>query len=161
VPGFCARAPVITIDPQGIFYQQFLPDDVPEIVSETLVAGRTIERLTYPHPLTGERIAHASHIPFYRGQTQNVLKNCGKIDPRSIEQYIVRDGYSALAKALASMRSEEIIEEVKKSGLRGRGGAGFPTGLKWNFVKGAPGNVKYLVCNADEGDRGLHGPSGS
>jgi NADH-quinone oxidoreductase subunit F len=152
--GFCARAPVITIEPQDIFYQQFLPDDVPEIVSETLVAGRTIERLTYPHPLTGERIAHSSQIPFYRGQTQNVLKNCGKIDPQSIEQYIVRDGYSALTKALSSMKSDEVIEEVKKSGLRGRGGAGFPTGLKWNFVKGSPGSVKYLICNADEGDPG-------
>jgi NADH-quinone oxidoreductase subunit F len=152
--GFCARAPVITIDPRDIFYQQILLDDVPQIVSETLVAGRIIERLTYPHPFTGKRIAHSSQIPFYRGQTQNVLRNCGKIDPRSIEQYIVRDGYSAFTKALTSMGPDEIIEEVKKSGLRGRGGAGFPTGLKWHFVKGARGNVKYLVCNADEGDPG-------
>jgi len=152
--GFCARAPVITIDPQDIFYQQFLPQDVPEIVAETLLGGRVIERLTYPHPLTGEKIACTSQIPFYRGQTQNVLKNCGKIDPRSIEQYVVRDGYTVLAKALTSMNPGEVIEEVKKSGLRGRGGAGFPTGMKWGFVKAAPGEVKYLVCNADEGDPG-------
>lgn len=152
--GFCARAPVITIDPQDIFYQQFSPQDVPEIVSETLLAGRVVERLTYPHPVTGQRIPYTSQIPFYRGQTQSVLKNCGKIDPRSIEQYIARDGYSALAKTLTSMNPDEIIGEVKKSGLRGRGGAGFPTGLKWGFVKASPGNVKYLVCNADEGDPG-------
>jgi NADH-quinone oxidoreductase subunit F len=145
---------VITIDPQDIFYQQFSPQDVPEIVSETLLAGRVVERLTYPHPATGERIAYTSQIPFYRGQTQNVLKNCGKIDPRSIEQYIARDGYSALAKALTSVKPGEVVEEVKKSGLRGRGGAGFPTGMKWGFVKASAGDVKYLVCNADEGDPG-------
>jgi NADH-quinone oxidoreductase subunit F len=152
--GFCARAPVITIDPLDIFYQQLSPEDVPEIVSETFLAERVVERLTYPHPVTGEKIAHPSEIPFYRGQTQIVLRNCGKIDPRSIEQYIARDGYSALAKGLTSMNSDEIIEEVKKSGLRGRGGAGFPTGMKWGFVKASPGEIKYLVCNADEGDPG-------
>lgn len=152
--GFCARAPVIIIDPQDIFYQQFSPQDVPEIVSETLLNHRVVERLTYPHPLTGQKIAYTSQIPFYQGQTQNVLKNCGKIDPRNIKQYIARDGYSALAKALTSMDPSEVIEEIKKSGLRGRGGAGFPTGMKWGFVKGSPGDVKYLVCNADEGDPG-------
>jgi NADH-quinone oxidoreductase subunit F len=152
--GFCARAPVITIDPQNVFYQQFTAQDVPEIVSETLLKGRVVERLVYPHPVTGQKIAHTSDIPFYRGQTQNVLRNCGKIDPQSIEQYIAREGYSALAKAFSSMSPDGVIDEVKKSGLRGRGGAGFPTGVKWGFVKGSPGEVKYLVCNADEGDPG-------
>jgi len=152
--GFCARAPVVTIDPYGIFYQQLLPDDVPEIVSETLLKGRVVERLTYSHPNTGQKIAYISQIPFYCGQTYNVLGNCGKIDPRSIEQFIARDGYAALAKVLTFMRPEEVVEEVKKSGLRGRGGAGFPTGVKWGFVKTSPGDTKYLVCNADEGDPG-------
>jgi len=152
--GFCARAPVIIIEPQDIFYQQFSPQDVPQIVSETLLAGRVVEPLTYPHPMTGQRIAYTSQIPFYRGQTQNILRNCGKIDPRYIEQYIARGGYSALAQALTSMNPGEVVEEVKKSGLRGRGGAGFPTGMKWGFVKASSGDVKYLVCNADEGDPG-------
>ncbi len=151
--GFCARAPVAAIDPLDIFYQQFSADDVPEIVSETIGKGRIVERLAYPHPLTGDRIAHISEIPFYKGQTQIVLRNCGKIDPRSIEQYIARDGYAALARVL-SQKPEDVIEEVKKSGLRGRGGAGFPTGMKWSFLRAAPGDVKYLICNADEGDPG-------
>lgn len=152
--GFCARAPVIVIDPQNIFYQQLSAQDIPDIVSETIMNGRVLERLVYPHPLTGEKIAHTSMIPFYRGQTQIVLRNCGKIDPRSIEQYIIRDGYAALAKVLSSASPDQVIEEVKKSGLRGRGGAGFSTGVKWSLAKASPGNVKYLICNADEGDPG-------
>jgi hypothetical protein len=130
-------------------------ESVPEIVSETLLAGRTIERLTYPHPLTGERIAYSSHIPFYRGQTQNVLKNCGKIDPRSIEQYIARDGYSALAKVLTLMKSDEIIEEVKKSGLRGRGGAGYPPGKSGKTVKRSPVRLNMSSATAMRGTQGL------
>lgn len=152
--GFCARAPVIVVDPFDIFYQQMQPNDVSEIVTRTLVQGQVVERLIYTDPATGQKIAYTSQIPFYRGQVQNVLNNCGRIDPRNIDQYISRGGYAALAKALTTMTPEKIIEEVKSSGLRGRGGAGFPTGLKWSFVKASPGEVKYLVCNADEGDPG-------
>jgi NADH-quinone oxidoreductase subunit F len=152
--GFCARAPVAAIDPLDIFYQQFSAADVPEIISETIEKGRVIERIAFPDPATQERIPHRADIPFYKGQTQIVLRNCGKIDPRSIEQYIARDGYAALAKVLASMKPEEVVEEVKKSGLRGRGGAGFPTGMKWSFFAAAPKGTKYLICNADEGDPG-------
>lgn len=152
--GFCARAPVVVIDPFDIFYQQLEPNDVPEIVKRTLIHGQVVEHLTYTDPATGQRIAYTSQVPFYRGQVQNVLSNCGQIDPRRIDQYIERGGYAALAKALTNMSPEKIIEEVKNSGLRGRGGAGFPTGLKWSFVKASPGEVKYLVCNADEGDPG-------
>ncbi len=151
--GFCARAPVAAIDPFDIFYQQFSAEDVPEIVSETIEKGRIVERITYLHPLTQERIAHRSEVPFYKGQTQIVLRNCGRIDPRSIEQYIARDGYAALARVL-TQKPEDVIEEMKKSGLRGRGGAGFPTGAKWSFLRAAPGDTKYLICNADEGDPG-------
>ncbi|MGA3174842.1 MAG: NADH-quinone oxidoreductase subunit NuoF [Syntrophorhabdales bacterium] len=151
--GFCARAPVAAIDPLDIFYQQFSADDVPEIVSQTIERGTIIDRLTYPEPLTEERIAHRSEIPFYKGQTQIVLRNCGKIDPRSIEQYIARDGYAALGRVL-TMKPEAVVEEVKRSGLRGRGGAGFPTGVKWSFFAAASGDTKYLICNADEGDPG-------
>lgn len=152
--GFCARAPVVAIDPSGIFYQQLTPGDVPEIVSETIENQRIIERLAYPHPVTDKRIAERDKIPFYEGQIQNVLKNCGKIDPRSIDQYIANGGYAALAKALHTMNPDGVVEEVKKSGLRGRGGAGFSTGMKWSFARSAPGDTKYIICNADEGDPG-------
>ncbi len=152
--GFCARAPVAAIDPLDIFYQQFSAEDVPEIISETIEKGHVIERLAFPDPGTQERISHRGDIPFYKGQTQIVLRNCGKIDPRSIEQYIARDGYAALAKVMGTMKPEEVVEEVKKSGLRGRGGAGFPTGVKWSFFAAAPKGTKYLICNADEGDPG-------
>jgi len=152
--GFCARAPVVAIDPFHIFYQQLQIHDVAEIVTRTIIQGQVVEHLTYKDPATGRRIAYTSQIPFYRGQVQNVLNNCGQIDPRSIDQYLRVGGYAALAKALTTMSPEKIIEEVKNSGLRGRGGAGFPTGLKWSFVKASPGEVKYLVCNADEGDPG-------
>jgi len=152
--GFCARAPVAAIDPLDIFYQQFSAEDVPEIISETIEKGRIIDRISFPDPATQERISHRGDIPFYKGQTQIVLRNCGKIDPRSIEQYIARDGYAALAKVISSMKPEEVVEEVKKSGLRGRGGAGFPTGVKWSFFAAAPKGTKYLICNADEGDPG-------
>jgi NADH-quinone oxidoreductase subunit F len=152
--GFCARAPVAAIDPYDIFYQQFSPQDVPEIVSETVLGGKVLDRLVFPHPTTGEKIPYTSKIPFYSGQTQVVLRNCGRIDPRSIEQYILKDGYAAIARVLRSMSADDVIEEVKKSGLRGRGGAGFPTGAKWSFAKASPGKEKYLICNADEGDPG-------
>jgi NADH:ubiquinone oxidoreductase subunit F (NADH-binding)/(2Fe-2S) ferredoxin/Pyruvate/2-oxoacid:ferredoxin oxidoreductase delta subunit len=152
--GFCARAPVIVIDPQGVFYQQLTPDDVPEIVSETLVNGNIVERLVFADTKTGEHIPLADDVPFYKRQMKVVLRNCGKIDPKNIMHYIARDGYAALSKVLFTATPEEVIDSVKASGLRGRGGAGFPTGLKWGFARAAKGDTKYLICNADEGDPG-------
>ena len=152
--GFCARAPVMAIDPEDIFYQEVSPQDVPEIVSKTLKKGKVVERLLYQDLLTGKRIVHSRNIPFYRKQTKNILRNCGMIDPTNISHYIARYGYAALSKVLSIDNPEEIIEMVKKSGLRGRGGAGFPTGLKWSFARAAQGNPKYFICNADEGDPG-------
>jgi len=152
--GFCARAPVIVIEPQGIFYQQLTPEDVPDIISQTLKKGEVIERLLYLDPQNGQRITCERDVPFYKGQQKNVLRNCGVIDPTKISHYIARGGYSALEKALFSMEPEIIINEVSESGLRGRGGAGFPTGRKWGFVRSAPGDIKYIVCNGDEGDPG-------
>jgi len=152
--GFCARAPVIVIEPQELFYQQLTPDNVPEIVSETLVKGNIIEKFIFSDPASDRRIPIADDVPFYQEQTKNVLRNCGKIDPTNILHYIARDGYAALAQVLSAMTPEEVIETVKDSGLRGRGGAGFPTGLKWDFTRASPGDTKYIVCNADEGDPG-------
>jgi NADH:ubiquinone oxidoreductase subunit F (NADH-binding)/(2Fe-2S) ferredoxin/NAD-dependent dihydropyrimidine dehydrogenase PreA subunit len=152
--GFCARAPVAAIDPYGFFYQQISVKNVPQIVRESLMEGRPVEKLLYKHPQTGQPIALEKDVPFYKEQMKIVLRNCGQIDPTRIEDYIVRDGYLAIAKVLSSMRPEEVIEEVLRSGLRGRGGAGFPAGNKWKFARNAPGDVKYIVCNADEGDPG-------
>jgi len=152
--GFCVMGPVIIIYPEGIFYCLVQPSDVPELVEETLVKGRVLERLTYKEPLTHQAIPHYKDIPFYGKQLRIVLRNCGLINPESIEEYIVRGGYAALGKVLSEMTPEEVIDEVKRSGLRGRGGAGFPTGLKWEFARRAKGSPKYVICNADEGDPG-------
>jgi NADH-quinone oxidoreductase subunit F len=152
--GFCERGPVVVILPQEIFYQQVTIEDIPEIVSETLVAGRIVDRLLYVDPATGSPVSYDHDVPFYKHQTRKVFSDNGRIDPTSITDYIARKGYGALSKALSSMTPEQVIDEVEKSGLRGRGGAGFPTGRKWRFTRGSPGNVKYIVCNADEGDPG-------
>jgi NADH-quinone oxidoreductase subunit F/NADP-reducing hydrogenase subunit HndC len=128
--------------------------DVPEIVSETIKKGRLVERLLYTDPATGKVITYDHEVPFYKGQMRQVFSDNGRIDPTEIRDYIGRGGYSALSKVLSSMTPEQVIEEVEKSGLRGRGGAGFPTGRKWRFTRGSPGDVKYIVCNADEGDPG-------
>ena len=152
--GFCARAPVIVIDPQDIFYQQITAEDVAEIVSQTLLKGNIIDRLVYAEPATGEKFPFTSDVPFYKGQTKNVLHNCGRIDPRNISHYIARNGYAALSKVLTTMTPEQTIETVERSGLGGRGGAGFPTGRKWRFVRNARGDPKYLISNASEGDPG-------
>ena len=152
--GFCAVAPVMVVEPQGIFYHSMKVEDVPEIVSETLVKGNIIERLVYEDPNTGEKFPYEKDVPFYKDQVKVVLRNCGRIDPKNINDYIRRDGYSGMVKAFFSMTPEEVIETVKGSGLRGRGGAGFPTGVKWGFARAAKGDHKYIICNADEGDPG-------
>ena len=152
--GFCAMGPVIMIYPEGIFYCQVQKEDIPLLVEETLVKGRVVERLAYREPAQHKAIPHYGEIPFYRKQLRIALRNCGMIDPERIEEYIAHDGYAALTKVLTEMTPEEVIAEVKESGLRGRGGAGFPTGLKWEFTRRSPGQPKYVVCNADEGDPG-------
>lgn len=152
--GFCARAPVVAIDPYGFFYQQLSAKDVPLIVRESLIEGKSVEKLLYLHPVTEEPIAYEKDVPFYREQMKIVLRNCGQIDPTKVEDYLARDGYLAIGKVLSSMNPEQVIEEVLQSGLRGRGGAGFPTGNKWKFARNAKGDDKYIICNADEGDPG-------
>ena len=152
--GSCDLGPVLITYPEGVFYQRVTPDDVAEIVENHLLKGRVVERLLYHRPATGEQLPTLEEIDFFAKQQKIVLRNCGVIDPAAIEEYIARDGYQALAKALTRMTPEQVIEEVKASGLRGRGGAGFPTGLKWQFVRAAKGSPKYVVCNADEGDPG-------
>jgi len=152
--GFCFMGPIVIVQPEGILYCQVQSADVPELVEETLVKGRIVERLTYKEPATHQAVPYYQDIPFYGKQMRIVLRNCGLIDPQSIEEYIAVGGYQALGKALTSMPPEGVIEEVRKSGLRGRGGAGFPTGLKWGFARKAPGDVKYVVANGNEGDPG-------
>lgn len=152
--GFCARAPVMVIDPGGIFYQQVNPEDVPEIINQTLKQGKLIPRLLYFDINTGRSISRMEEIPFYAGQMRNVLENCGKIDPLNIDHYIQNQGYTALSKVLEEMKPEEVIDLIERSKLRGRGGAGFPTGRKWRLARSSFGSEKYIVCNADEGDPG-------
>ncbi len=150
--GLCARAPVLTIEPMGIFYGRVTETDVTEIISRTILKGEIIERLCYTE--AGKRIPYLRDIPFYSKQKKIVLRNCGTIDPKNIDEYILRDGYAAISKVLSNMSPDAVIHEIKNSGLRGRGGAGFPTGNKWEFVKKAAGDIKYIVCNGDEGDPG-------
>ena len=152
--GFCAQGPVMIVQPEGIFYQKLTPEDIPHLVEEHFLKGRPVKKLLYKKPDPPETIPYMNKIPFFSKQMSIVLKNRGLIDPENIDEYIARDGYMAAAKALLEMSPEQIIEEVKKSGLRGRGGAGFPTGLKWEFTRKAPGSIKYVICNADEGDPG-------
>ncbi len=152
--GFCARAPVMAVDPDGPFYQQVATADAAEIVTRTLARGEPVGRLLYEDPRTGMRIAAQSEIPFFRRQVRRVLSNCGVVDPQRIEHYAARDGYAALARALAAMTPDEAIAVLEASGLRGRGGAGFPTGRKWRLARAAEGRPKYVICNADEGDPG-------
>lgn len=153
-PGFCEQGPLVTVDPEEIAYQRVSPLDAEAIVAETLQAGRVIEELLYLDPADDQRIVHEADLPFYNRQTRRVMAWNGKIDPRRIQDYLANDGYLALGKALYDLGPEGIIEEVSRSQLRGRGGAGFPTGLKWKLCRQAPGDVKYVICNADEGDPG-------
>ncbi len=152
--GFCAQGPIMVVYPEGIIYMQIKTDDIPELVEEHLVKGRPLERLFYKEPTTEEKIPTMQEIPFFAHQELRVLRNRGLIDPENIEEYIARDGYAGMAKALTELTPEDIVKEILKSGLRGRGGAGFPTGLKWQFAARSVGDVKYVLCNADEGDPG-------
>lgn len=153
--GPCVRGPVLRMD-DGTFYQGVKPEDAADIVREHVQAGRVVERLCASDSQTNALQPKTTDIPFFTRQTQVVLRNCGWIDPERIEEYVARDGYAALAKVLTSLTPEQVIEEMKSSGLRGRGGAGFPTFMKWDFTRRAPGTVKYVLCNADEGDPGAY-----
>jgi NADH:ubiquinone oxidoreductase subunit F (NADH-binding)/(2Fe-2S) ferredoxin/NAD-dependent dihydropyrimidine dehydrogenase PreA subunit len=152
--GFCAVGPVMLVQPEGIFYQKLTPADVPHLVEEHFLKGRPVKKLFYVEPASKETIPRMSEIPFFKHQLFWVMRNKGVLDPEVIDEYIARDGYFGAAKALQEMRPEQIIAEVKTSGLRGRGGAGFPTGLKWEFASKSAGEIKYVLCNADEGDPG-------
>ena len=152
--GFCEKGPLIVIKPQNILYQQAKVEDVPVIISETLLKGNIIDRLLYSDPITKERIIQESEVPFYKKQKRLVFGGNGSITPTEIDDYFAVGGYSALSKALSQMSPGDIINEVKKSGLRGRGGGGFPTGIKWESCHQAHGDVKYIICNCDEGDPG-------
>lgn len=152
--GFCQVGPTVIMEPEDVFYCQVSVDDVPEIVQTHLRDNRVVSRLLYTDPVTGQAIPRYSDINFYRKQERIVLRNCGHINPEKIDDYLVCGGYQALRKALFKMTPEKVIEEIKRSGLRGRGGAGFPTGLKWEFCRNATGSPKYAICNADEGDPG-------
>jgi len=154
--GFCERGPIIVIHPEEICYLQIEPKDVPEIISQTIKEKKVIERLLYTDPGANEKIIHESEIPFYKYQERLVFGSNGNIDPKSIDDYLAIGGYSALAKVLFRMTSEEVLEEVKKSNLRGRGGGGFPAGSKWEGSRNALGEIKYVIVNADEGDPGAY-----
>ncbi|MBE5756459.1 MAG: NADH-quinone oxidoreductase subunit NuoF [Clostridiales bacterium] len=152
--GLCAKGPVVIVYPEGAFYSQVQVEDVKEIVSEHIGKGRIVERLLHKEPEEIKAVKALSDTTFYKRQTRVALRNCGVINPENIDEYIAYDGYQALIKALTEMTPQEVIDEIKKSGLRGRGGGGFSTGLKWQFTKDAKGDQKYVCCNADEGDPG-------
>ncbi|MGB9627944.1 MAG: NADH-ubiquinone oxidoreductase-F iron-sulfur binding region domain-containing protein, partial [Thermodesulfobacteriota bacterium] len=154
--GFCERGPIVTIYPQGIFYQKVQEKDVDLILSETVKEGRILEQLLFEDPNTKIKVHSEKEVSFYKAQHRLVLGNNGLIEPTRIEDYIGIGGYQSLAKALFQMKPEQIIEEIKASGLRGRGGAGFPTGKKWEDCRNAQGSLKYIICNCDEGDPGAY-----
>jgi (2Fe-2S) ferredoxin len=152
--GFCAQGPIVTVQPDGIFYQLLKVEDVANLVEEHFVKGRPVEKLMYTPSEQKHPVPMLSDISFFSKQRLVALRNRGLIDPEKIDEYIGRDGYRAASKALTSMTPEQIREEIKSSGLRGRGGGGFPTGRKWEYCNRAPGKPRYVICNADEGDPG-------
>jgi len=152
--GFCEKGPILKVLPDNTFYVNVSPADAEEIIKEHVVKGRLVERLLYKDPHTNEKISDSKGMDFYKKQIRIALRNCGFINPENIEEYIARDGYQAMGKCLTEMTPDEVIKEVKDSGLRGRGGGGFPTGLKWEITKNVENEQKYVVCNADEGDPG-------
>lgn len=153
--GFCERGPIVVLHPEGTCYLQVKPEDAPELVSQVR-ENKVIERLLYTDHATGEKVAHESEIPFYKNQQRVLFGSNSNIDPKSIDDYLAIGGYAALAKVLSQMTPEQVVQEVKKSNLRGRGGAGFPTGTKWEGSRDAPGETKYVIVNADEGDPGAY-----
>ena len=154
--GFCERGPIVVIHPEGVFYQRVKPNNVPEIIQKTILKGEIIPDLLYTDPVTGKKVPLEIEVQFYNKQQRLILGSNGTIDPTSIEDYIAIGGYSALARVLNGMKPEQVIDEVKRAALRGRGGAGFPTGLKWETTRKSKGTVKYIVCNGDEGDPGAY-----
>jgi len=152
--GFCERGPIVVVRPDGIFYQKLTKKDIPDLVEEHLIKGRPVERLMYRQTPKTPAIPKMKDIDFFKHQSLIVFRNRSRLNPEDIDEYINYDGYSALKKALMHMTPEEIITEIKASGLRGRGGAGFPTGLKWELCRQSPGKTKYIICNGDEGDPG-------
>jgi len=154
--GFCEKGPVVTIRPKGLIYVKTTPQDAKEVVEKTVLRGQDVERLFLKDPQTGKRQRTREEIPFYKNQMPLIFGANFELDPQNIDDYIRLGGYTALAKALAAMKPEEVIEAVSRSGLRGRGGAGFPAGVKWASCRKAEGNGKYIVCNADEGDPGAY-----
>jgi NADH:ubiquinone oxidoreductase subunit F (NADH-binding)/(2Fe-2S) ferredoxin/NAD-dependent dihydropyrimidine dehydrogenase PreA subunit len=153
-PGFCEKGTIVAIYPEGICYLKVTPEDAAEVVSETVTGKKVVDRLLYTDPASDEKVVHEQDIPFYKAQTRLLLGNNARLDPKSIEDYIALGGYSALAKALSQMSPEQVMAEVKKSNLRGRGGAGFPAGMKWETCRDVPGDIKYVIVNCDEGDPG-------
>lgn len=151
--GFCEQGPIVKTVPDNTFYVSVKPEDAEAIIREHIIKGRKVERLLYVAPDTGRHVSDSKHMEFYKPQVRIALRNCGFIDPENINEYIARDGYAALGKVL-EMRPEEVIREIMNSGLRGRGGGGFPTGLKWKITREVQADQKYVVCNADEGDPG-------
>ena len=152
--GFCAQGPIVKIMPDNVFYVQVTPEDAEEIVEKHVVGKQFVERLLFMEPLLNERLHDYAKMSFYAKQMRIALRNCGLLDPECIEEYIANEGYQALAKCLFEMTPEQVVQEVLNSGLCGRGGAGFPTGLKWKIAAGTKADEKYIVCNADEGDPG-------
>lgn len=152
--GFCQQGPLAIVEPEGTFYTKVKPDDVADVVQSLLPGGKSVDRLFYRDPRTGKPIPTYHDIPFYNQQERTILRHCGRIDPEDINDYLSAGGYQALRKALFEMTPDEVIAEVERSGLRGLGGAGFPTGLKWGACRRASGEGKYVICNADEGDPG-------
>ena len=152
--GFCQMGPLVTVLPDEILYNKVKVEDVEEIVSQTLVGGKVVDRLLYVDPATKKHCQGINDIPFYQRQQRFVLKECGTIDPESIHEYLHHGGYAAAKKAFLKMSQEQIVQEITKSGLRGRGGGGFPTGRKWEAARAQKSAKKYVICNADEGDPG-------
>ena len=152
--GLCSLGPIMIVYPEGAFYSMITPEDVPEIVSEHLLKGRIVTRLLYSETVKEDTIQSLDETPFYKKQLRVALRNCGVIDPENINEYIAYDGYQALGKVLTEMTPDDVIQCISDSGLRGRGGAGFPTGRKWSFAKASVADQKYVCCNADEGDPG-------
>ncbi|MEG1573151.1 MAG: NADH-quinone oxidoreductase subunit NuoF [Bacteroidales bacterium] len=152
--GFCEKGPIVKVMPDNTFYTKVKPEDAREIIDEHIIKGRKIKRLLYEDPTNKEHVSDSKHMGFYKKQIRIALRNCGFIDPENIQEYIARDGYAALAKCLTELDPQQTIDIIKKSGLRGRGGGGFPTGLKWELTRKSQADQKYVVCNADEGDPG-------